>query len=81
VAAAFIQRVDRVCWDLNMARVLRRVGIILVALASLTIGMAIMRPDVAPTLSTSALLGILGLAVLPLAALGALVLERSGAGH
>lgn len=64
-----------------MARVLRRVGIILVALASLTIGMAIMRPDVAPTLSTSALLGILGLAVLPLAALAALVIERSSAGH
>lgn len=64
-----------------MARVLRRVGIILVALASLTIGMAIMRPEVAPTLSTSALLGILGLAVLPLAALAALVIERSSAGH
>ncbi len=64
-----------------MARVLRRVGIILVAMASLSIGMAIMRPEVAPTLSTSALLGILGLAVLPLAALGALVIERSSAGH
>ncbi len=64
-----------------MARVLRRVGILLVALASLSIGMAIMRPDVAPTLSTSALLGILGLAVLPLAALAVLVIERSSAGH
>lgn len=64
-----------------MARVLRRVGILLVALASLSIGMAIMRPDVAPTLSTSALLGILGLAVLPLAALAMLVIERSSAGH
>lgn len=67
--------------DVSMARVLRRVGILLVALASLSIGMAIMRPDVAPTLSTSALLGILGLAVLPLAALAMLVIERSSAGH
>lgn len=64
-----------------MARVLRRVGILLVAMASLSIGMAIMQPDVAPTLSTSALLGILGLAVLPLAALAVLMIERSSAGH
>lgn len=64
-----------------MARVLRRVGIILVALASLTIGMAIMRPEVAPTLSTAALLAILGLAVLPISALAALAIERGGAGH
>lgn len=64
-----------------MARVLRRVGILLVALASLSIGVAIMRPDVAPTLSTAALLGILGLAVLPALALGALAIERGGAGH
>lgn len=60
-----------------MARVLRRVGILLVALASLSIGMAIMRPDVAPSLSTAALLAILGLAVLPIAALTTLVIERS----
>ena len=62
-----------------MARVLRRVGILLVALASLSIGVAIMRPDVAPSLSTAALLAILGLAVLPIAALASLAIER-GAG-
>lgn len=64
-----------------MARVLRRVGIVLVALASASIGMAIMQPDVAPSLSTAALLAILGLAVLPVAALTTLIIERSGAGH
>jgi len=64
-----------------MARVLRRVGIVLVALASASIGVAIMRPEVAPSLSTAALLAILGLAVLPIASLATLVIERGGAGH
>jgi hypothetical protein len=64
-----------------MARVLRRVGILLVALASLSVGVAIMRPDVAPDLSTAALLAILGLAVLPITALAALAIERGSAGH
>lgn len=62
-----------------MGRSVRRVGIGLVAVSSLAIGMAIMRPEVVPSLSTAALLAVLGLTLLPILALGAWYLERSAA--
>lgn len=41
--------------------------------------MLVIRPEVAPNLSTPALIAILGLAFLPIAAIAALAIEREAA--
>ncbi len=62
-----------------MTKRLRQFGILLVACASLAVGMLVIRPEVAPNLSTAALIAILGLAFLPIAAIAALAIEREAA--